>query len=195
MKWAITDQVHEYLYGNTFDVYTDNNPLTYVLTTAKLDVMGHRWIAGLANYNFYTHYQSRKSKVEADALSRIDWDKGDETIQTDSIQVIVTAAITGQGNNYIEAIPCSPQTIESLLPFINDNAQIVCKAITTSEIKSNLGNFSHPDPSLNLKCMTMSDWMKVQAEDKVIGDIIQSYKAKGLHKGKDTDSPEMKQFL
>ena len=26
-----------YLYGNTFDIYTDNNPLTYVLATAKLD--------------------------------------------------------------------------------------------------------------------------------------------------------------
>ena len=41
LKWAITEQFHEYLYGNTFDVYTDNNPLTYVLTTAKLDAMGH----------------------------------------------------------------------------------------------------------------------------------------------------------
>ena len=28
LKWAITEQFHEYLYGNTFDVYTDNNPLT-----------------------------------------------------------------------------------------------------------------------------------------------------------------------
>ena len=42
LKWAITDQFHEYMYGNTFDVYTDNNPLTYVLSTAKLDSMGHR---------------------------------------------------------------------------------------------------------------------------------------------------------
>ena len=72
LKWAITDQFHEYLYGNTFDVYTDNNPLTYVLSTAKLDAMGHRWITGLANYNFYIHYKSGKSNVEADALSRID---------------------------------------------------------------------------------------------------------------------------
>ena len=39
LKWEITDQFHEYLYGNTFDVYTDNNPLTYVLSTAKLDTM------------------------------------------------------------------------------------------------------------------------------------------------------------
>ena len=42
LKWAITEQLHEYLYGNTFDVSTDNNPLTYVLMTAKLDAMGHR---------------------------------------------------------------------------------------------------------------------------------------------------------
>ena len=53
LRWAITEQFHEYLYGNTFDVYTDNNPLTYVLTTTKLDAMGHRWITGLPNYNFH----------------------------------------------------------------------------------------------------------------------------------------------
>ena len=72
LKWAITEQFHKYLYGNTFDVYTDNNPLTYVLTTAKLDAMGHRWITGLANYNFHIHYQSGESNVEANVLSRID---------------------------------------------------------------------------------------------------------------------------
>ena len=55
--------------------YTDNNPLMYVLMTAKLDAMGHRWFASLANYNFHLHYQSGKSNVEADTLSRINWDK------------------------------------------------------------------------------------------------------------------------
>ena len=56
LKWAITEQFHEYLYGNTFDVYTDNSPLTYVLMTAKLDAVEHRWIAGLAYYNFHIPY-------------------------------------------------------------------------------------------------------------------------------------------
>ena len=37
---SVTDQFHEYLYGGTFDVYTDNNPLTYILTNAKLDAIG-----------------------------------------------------------------------------------------------------------------------------------------------------------
>ena len=35
LKWAITEQFHKYLYGNTFDIYTDNNLLMYVLTTAR----------------------------------------------------------------------------------------------------------------------------------------------------------------
>ena len=158
LKWALTGQFHEYLYGNTFDIYTANNPITYVLTTAKLDAMGHRWITSLANYNFHIHYKSGKSNVEADVLSRIDWEKGAETIQADCIQAIVTAAITGQGNDHIEVILCSPQTIQSLLLSVPDNAQIDCKAITqsleqnhlrhleadsfTSEIASKMGDFS-----------------------------------------------------
>ena len=182
-----------------------------MLTTAKLDAMGHRWNTGLANYNFHIHYKSRKSNVEADALSRIDWEKGDQTIQADSIQAIVTAAITGQGNDHIEVIPCSPQTIESLLPSIPDNAQIVCKAITqlseqshlthpetdsfTSETESKPGNSSCLDPALNLKCMTTSDWIEAQSKEKTAGNIIKMYEAKELQKGKETDSQEMRQLL
>ena len=137
LKWAITDQFHKYLYGNTFDVYTDNNPLTYVLTTARLDVMGHRWIAGLANYNFHIHYKSGKSNVEADAVSWIDWEKCDKTIQADSIQAIVAAAITRQVVNHIKAIPCNPQVINSLFPSIPDTT-IISKAITWSSQQSHL---------------------------------------------------------
>ena len=40
LKWSVTERFHEYLYGRHFEVYTDNNPLTYILTTAKLDATG-----------------------------------------------------------------------------------------------------------------------------------------------------------
>ena len=33
----MTEKFHEFLYSNSFTVLTDNNPLTYVLKTAKLD--------------------------------------------------------------------------------------------------------------------------------------------------------------
>ena len=70
LKWAITDEFHDYLYGNTFDVYTDNNPLTYVLSKAKLDATGHRWLAALSTYNFTINYNPGKSNSDADGLSR-----------------------------------------------------------------------------------------------------------------------------
>ena len=60
LKWAITEQLHEYLYRNTFDVYMDNNPLTYVLSMTKWDAMGHRLITCLTNYNFHIHYKLGK---------------------------------------------------------------------------------------------------------------------------------------
>ena len=74
LKWAVTDRFHEYLYGGKFDVFTDNNPLTYILTSAKLDACGQRWVASLANYDFRLFYKTGKSNVEADALSRIPTD-------------------------------------------------------------------------------------------------------------------------
>ena len=51
-KWVITDRFHEYLYGGDFEVFTNNNPLTYLLTKAKLDATGQRWVVSLANYAF-----------------------------------------------------------------------------------------------------------------------------------------------
>lgn len=52
LKWAITEKLSDYLYGAEFTVVTDNNPLTYILSSAKLDAAGHRWLAALSNFNF-----------------------------------------------------------------------------------------------------------------------------------------------
>ena len=73
LKWAMVEKFHEYLYGSTFDVYRDNNPLTYVLTTAKLDTASHFWVVSLANYNFRLHYRAGKANIDADALLRVSW--------------------------------------------------------------------------------------------------------------------------
>ena len=73
LKWAITDKFHEYMYGAEFQVYTDNNLLIYVLTTAKLDAMGHRSVAALSNYIFSIIYRPGKGHHDDDALSCIKW--------------------------------------------------------------------------------------------------------------------------
>ena len=68
LKWAVTEKFHDYLYGNTFTVYTDNNPLTYILTSAKLHDTGHRWLAPLASSNFDIVYRSGLNNADTDGL-------------------------------------------------------------------------------------------------------------------------------
>ena len=76
LKWAVTEQFHKYLspYGknrNEFVVHTDNNPLTYIFSSANLDAAGQQWVACLASYNFSLEYQKGKDNTVADFLSRM----------------------------------------------------------------------------------------------------------------------------
>ena len=72
LKWAVTEQFKDYLYyAPSFSVFTDNNPLTYVMSTAKLNATGIRWVGELAEYNFTIHYRPGKSNGDADGLSRM----------------------------------------------------------------------------------------------------------------------------
>lgn len=70
LKWAITEKFHDYLYGNYFKVVTDNNPLRYILTTAKLDATSYRWLASLSTFTFDITYRAGKQNQDADGLSR-----------------------------------------------------------------------------------------------------------------------------
>ncbi len=70
LKWAITEKFHDYLYGNYFRVVTDNNPLRYILTTAKLDATSYRWLASLSTFTFDITYRAGKQNQDADGLSR-----------------------------------------------------------------------------------------------------------------------------
>ena len=71
LKWAVTEQFREYLQYQPFLVRTDNNPLTYVMTTPNLDTVGHRWVAAMAGYNFEIEYIHGTDNKVADALSRV----------------------------------------------------------------------------------------------------------------------------
>ena len=72
LKWAVTQRFEDYLcYGPPFTVFTDNNPLTYVMSTAKLNATGLRWVGELANFQFSLKYKPGKKHTDADALSRV----------------------------------------------------------------------------------------------------------------------------
>lgn len=70
LKWAVTEKFSDYLYGTDFTVVTDSNPLTYILTSAKLDATSYRWLSSLSTYSFQLQYRAGKQNLDADALSR-----------------------------------------------------------------------------------------------------------------------------
>ena len=69
LKWAVTEKFKNYLYGASFTVRTDNNPLCH-LSTAKLSAVEQRWAASLAPFNFDIVYRPGRANRNADGLSR-----------------------------------------------------------------------------------------------------------------------------
>ena len=86
LKWAVVNQFREYLQYKPFKVKTDNNPLTYVMTSPNLDATGHQWVAALANFNMSLEYQKGSNNKVANCLShmteRLDEDSVKSTDRT-----------------------------------------------------------------------------------------------------------------
>ena len=175
LKWAVCEKFHEYLYGSkSFEVYTDNNPLTYVLTSAKLDVCGQRWVAKLANYNFTIKYKCGLSNVETDALSRISWpevlaDSEDLNIDLECMDThVVNAVLTGSKSksSLIESVSCSSKIIPTELNLDSGSSSAI-------------------------------DWMKEQRAYPNLSVIIKLIESGQLQKRKlhGKDSPEVKSLL
>ena len=80
LKWAVTDQFKEYLQYRPFTMRTDNNPLTYVMTTPNLDVIGDQWVAAMAGYNMTIEYLKGTDNKVADLMSRVPEQLDPETV-------------------------------------------------------------------------------------------------------------------
>ena len=147
LKWAMVEKFHEYLYGLTFNVHTDNNPLTYVLTTAKLDAVSHCWVASLANYNFRLHYRAGKANIDADALLRVSWPG------------------------------CMPDSSGTHLKAAAAAVQAVHEATLKGLVSHNRGlqlwsaHFNAIQESKQVACMTLEDWHQAQV-DPVLSLVI-----------------------
>ena len=82
LKWAIVEQFQEYLLWKPFIVKTDNNPLTYIMTTPNLDATQHCWVESLVGFTSSIKYQKGWDNVATDALTQITLKLDAETMKS-----------------------------------------------------------------------------------------------------------------
>ena len=164
LKWAVTEQFHEYLspYGknrNEFVVRMDNNPLTYIFSLANLDAAGQRWVTQLASYNFALEYQKGKDNTVANFLSHLD----------DHLP-------PGEVQGYLNKIsyPGVKAVLDNAITPLNERAK--------QGVRPDLDNQrAGPEVSIGVRparlaTTNITNWKLVQQEDPVLYQVVKQRK-------------------
>ena len=150
LKWAITEQFHEYLQYQPFTVRTDNNPLTYILTTLNLDALGHCWVAALAGYNMKLEYLKCSDNKVADTLSCVSMQKLDEETITELLNYARNSS--------------TPRAEMANIHVIEEGKRVDQEVIVQyTQIVKQHRNFWN---------LANQDWVKAQSRDPVILKVI-----------------------
>ena len=155
LKWAVTEQFHEYLSPyrknrNEFVVCTDNNLLTYIFSSANLDAAGQRWVAHLASYNFSLEYQKGKDNMVADFLSQMNERLPEEEVQ-EYLNQILYPGVKAVLDNTITPIEEHAEQGVQLIPDCQEEAVEARPA--------------------RLATTNVTDWKQEQKEDPVLYQV------------------------
>ena len=184
LKWAIMEQFREYLMYKPFTVRTDNNPLTYIMTTPNLHAMGHQWVNALAGFDFKIEYLKGTDNKVTDVLSCVETRLDDATTKellADCPNTVLKGAGYASMNEDPEArtkvqkqavnevikrakfqhIPHAeadnPMLIAKHEEVEKENAALVAQLVATRHIKHNL---------------VSTDWKALQEADPILRHIL-----------------------
>lgn len=124
-------------------MYSDNNPLTYVLSTAKLNATGCWWVAELADFHFTIKYRPGKENIDADSLSRMPLDM--ETYMkecSEEVSYDVIGATTQAVENQDESSVSWYMGVSVKCAAVNERTPLI--PLTTGQIKNDQRN----DPTI-----------------------------------------------
>ena len=165
MKWAVTEQFHEYLtpYGkkrNKFIVRMDNNPLTYIFSSAHLNTASHRWVASLADYNFSLEYQKGKDNTVADFLSHTENLLPKKEVE----ELLEKVEIPAPG---VKAMLDNADTL------IAERAEMGNDCLPTLPIRACLAETLSACPA-KYTTLQVVDWKKAQRDDPALSTLVKN---------------------
>ena len=127
---------------------TDNYPLTYILSTAKLDATGYRWVATLANYNFTITYRSGRLNKDADGLSRqFKGSKTEQIIYPDVLNAVINTCVASE---------IEPQLAESIT--VSNTMQVQTVDDLFSLLLKDLISDFYPAGCIKSTALSATDW-------------------------------------
>ena len=148
LKWAVSEKFHDYLYGHSFKVQTDNNPLTYIMTTAKLHATGHRWLADLASYDFNIKYRAGRHNIDADSLSRIP--------RNIHLEAPVVTAL------------CQVHQVD-----VGSLVESIGMSSSDEHISDNDHGLNMSQENVGISQISTADWIECQKNDEILSPIVE----------------------
>lgn len=143
LKWAISERFRDYLfYAPNFTVYSDNNPLQYLMSTAKLDATRLRWVSELAGFRFNVKYKPGRTNQDADGLSRmpLKTEEYQNDVSFEEIQTTVnsTLALGKADLHWINVVAAGVEAERGMMPsdqtIVSLHADEIRKAQENDEI-------------------------------------------------------------
>ena len=176
---AACNQFRDYLYyAPHFHIYTDNNSVTYIVSTGRLTATGQRWVNELAEFSFSLHYKQGKHNTTAETLSRTSEQTHLEHIQlcTETVSVEIVKAL----------LDCSDLTQENQEPVA------VCINTSIKEQTNTLVDLAAAN-----KCFKIDDIKKGQRSDYWISRLKEILKqpARLYCRHRRSESKEVQQLL
>ena len=148
---------------NEFVVHTDNNPLSYIFSSARLNAAGHRWVAILADYNFSLEYQRGKDNTVTDFLSQMEDRLPEEGVNEQIAKIPEEGAVLDNSHTPImdrgEAAPIRAEAGLNLPPTQACLAEtlMACPARMTT--------------------LQVTDWKQTQKDDPTLYTVVKNLRS------------------
>ena len=143
LKWAVVEKFRDYLIGAKFVIFTDNNPLKYIMSTAKLKAVEQKWVGDLSRFNFEVKYRPGKSNGNADALSRRPVQAPEDFEEMDENEVSAVMGLTRipeeNGKSHMSIHTAEVHSVEQQLPR-------EIPAVFPAYSRTEIGQFQEEDP-------------------------------------------------
>ena len=144
LNWSVTETFLDYLYyANEFTVYSDKNPLSYVMSTAKLNATGMRWVSELADFNFKVKYKPGKTRQDCDYLLQNPVENKfsgyTEDTDLDNLKILVNS-ISNVENTWLTVTAKQPKILETYLNLKPDKEliKIDCETLKYEQLNDRI---------------------------------------------------------